>query len=249
MQTMKTENVHNSRSKKWFSGKEVDLYPTAAPVGEAYSVYAETLKGTCEKSTKPLSILELGCGTGRYFFFLSNVRKLTGVDISADMLKSAAQNIENNLPALVPVTNFVNSSIEAFNTNEKYDFIFSIGTLGEYCVFNTEVLTRILSYLNTNGFLFFTIVDSESFANDEYVGLRKRLLRSILKIFPEKIRDRFDARALVIADWKDLFLSKDQVEAVLRSSPVPLEWELTRAKDSLHVHHICKLRVKREKEV
>ena len=245
---MKKENVHNSLSKKWFSGKEVDLYPTAAPVGEAYSVYADTLRAACANGSGPLSILELGCGTGRYFFFLSNVKKLTGVDISGDMLKSAALNIEKNLPALVPVTNFVNSSIEAFNTNEKYDFIFSIGTLGEYCVFNGEVLGRILSYLEPKGFLFFTIVDSESFANDEYVGLRKRMFRSVLKLFPEKIRTRFDARALIIADWKDLFLSRDQVEAVLKASPVPLKWELTKAKDSLHVHHICKVWLRDKKD-
>jgi SAM-dependent methyltransferase len=235
------ESIHSTQSKKWFSGKEVELYPTAAPVGEAYKVYSDTLREACKGAKGSFAVLELGCGTGRYFYFLDNVTKLTGMDISADMLKSAKTNIEKNLPQLVPVTDFVTSGIEDFDTTSKYDFIYSIGTLGEYCVFNKPVLDKILAFLKPGGFFFFTIVDAESFRNDEYVGLRKRIFRKILKVLPRSMRSRFDARALVIADWKDLFMTKDQVESVIKSAALPVRFELTKAKDSLHVHHICKV--------
>lgn len=235
------ENIHSTQSKKWFSGKEVDLYPTAAPVGDAYKVYSDNLHAACRAVNGPVAVLELGCGTGRYFYFLENVSKLTGMDISGDMLKSAQANIEKNLPALVPVTNFVESGIEDFDTKDKFDFIYSIGTLGEYCVFNTEVLNKILNFLKPNGFFFFTIVDSESFKNDEYVGVRKRIFRQMLKFLPKSLRTKLSGRELVIADWKDLFMTTKQVEDVLKASPYKLKWELSKAKDSLHVHHICKV--------
>src|SRR5689334_17015007 len=40
---------------------------------------------------RPITVLDIGCGTGRYFHCLRNVNKLTGLDLSAEMLR-AAQN-------------------------------------------------------------------------------------------------------------------------------------------------------------
>jgi len=36
-----------------------------------------------------ISVLDLGCGTGRYFHCLQNVERLTGIDISPHMLREA----------------------------------------------------------------------------------------------------------------------------------------------------------------
>ncbi len=38
-----------------------------------------------------------------------------------------------------------------------------------------------------------------------------------------------------------LFLTTEQVKAILTSSGKDVKWELTKAKDSKHVHHICKV--------
>src|ERR1700743_2616180 len=38
---------------------------------------------------KPITVLDVGCGTGRYFHCLHNVKQLVGVDVCDEMLKIA----------------------------------------------------------------------------------------------------------------------------------------------------------------
>ena len=44
-----------------------------------------------------ISVLDLGCGTGRYFHCLRNVDRLIGVDISVEMLKQARIPVKRSL--------------------------------------------------------------------------------------------------------------------------------------------------------
>src|SRR6185369_16595159 len=48
-----------------------------------------TLKRICSSFRRPIKVLEVGCGTGRYFHCLTNVDELVGVDITEDMLRAA----------------------------------------------------------------------------------------------------------------------------------------------------------------
>ena len=48
------------------------------------------LRRICRSFSHPIRVLELGCGTGRYFHWLENTDLLVGTDISAEMLKQAA---------------------------------------------------------------------------------------------------------------------------------------------------------------
>jgi SAM-dependent methyltransferase len=234
--------IYNLRSKKYYSAKVSQQYEKDLPVGEQYRIYHETIKTNCLKRNGEFTVLELGCGTGRYFFDLENVQKLTGVDISEDMLRAARENVKR-IPELSSVTDFVNSSIEDFNTDEKFDLIYSIGTLGEYCEFSVKILERVVSFLKPGGLFFFTIVDAESYVSTEHVGLKKRLYRFALKFLPLKLRIKFEAPALINDDWKELFLSRKQVEQILYSSGIPIKWELSKSRDSKHVHHLAKVRL------
>lgn len=233
------KNIYNYRSKKVFSGKTVKVYPRSVPTDERYSLYIESIRKGCENRDRKVSVLELGCGTGRYFHFLKNVEKLTGIDISADMIKAASKQV-NSIPELKNITELVNSSIEDFNTEEKFDFIYSIGTLGEYCEFNKQLLEKILCLLKPDGSFFFTIVDSESYQNNEYIWPRKKLQRFLLKLLPKKWRSKIDASSLITEDWKELFLTEKQLKFVLESADYPLKWEIGKAKDNLHIHHYCR---------
>src|ERR1044071_2412468 len=47
------------------------------------------LRSVCESFPHPIDVLDVGCGTGRYFYCLANVRELTGVDITDEMLEAA----------------------------------------------------------------------------------------------------------------------------------------------------------------
>ncbi len=235
--------LNNFRSKKIFSGQQAKTYPQSGPTGQQYKVYFDNLQEACKRSIEKISVLELGCGTGRYFHFLTNTRKLIGVDISKDMLNSARENLRT-MPELEAVTTLIHSSIEDFTTDSKFDFIYSIGTLAEYCEFNLKLFTKVISYLKPGGYFFFTLVDSESFDSNEHIWHKKRIMRVLLKFLPKFIRNKVDAKWLTNKDWKHLFLSREQVEIILKSSSVSIKWEMSKAKDSLHTHHICKVWLK-----
>ncbi|HMU45685.1 MAG TPA: class I SAM-dependent methyltransferase [Chitinophagaceae bacterium] len=233
-------NIYNIRAKKVFSGKNVRVYPTSVPFDERYKVYIENIKRGCTKKNSTINVLELGCGTGRYFSYLTNINKLTGVDISKEMLEVASRNIAL-MPELINKTELIHSSIEEFNTTEKYDFIYSIGTLGEYCEFNKDLLEKIVSMLKPDGILCFTIVDSESYINNEYIWPRKKFYRFISRFLPNKWGSHLEKHTLITNDWKPLFLSTSEVKKILNSTKKKIGWELTRTKDNFHVHHFCRV--------
>jgi SAM-dependent methyltransferase len=237
------KDVNNIRSRKFFSGRQAKDYPQVGPTGDQYKIYQDALHEMCSSRKEKIAILELGCGTGRYFHFLSNANKLVGVDISPDMLLKAKENLKT-MPALESITTLVQSSIEDFTPDSTFDFIYSIGTLAEYCEFNEQLFSKIISYLKPGGYFFFTLVDLESFDSNEYIWPRKKIMRAFLKFLPKSIRNKVDAKWLTYADWKHLFLKREQVENILKSTKASINWELSKAKDSLHTHHICKVWLK-----
>lgn len=236
------DNLHNSRARQYYANNAT-TYPTEIPTGEHYKDYISVITHTCQSKPEKLSVLELGCGTGRFFHHLSNVKRLVGVDISRNMLDVALENLKN-MPELQQVTELVDSRIEDFDYPEKFDFVYSIGTIGEFLAFDQTLLQKMLNFLKPGGVLFLTLVDIESFEDKEYVGPLKKSIRLFIRFLPKKLRLKSEGKYLVNADWKNLWMTRSEVEAVLKQSPVPIEWELGRTKDRLHVHHICKIRVK-----
>jgi len=72
-------------------------------------------------------ILDLGCGDGSISLqYQSQTNYLTLVDISENMLLEAQKKIK---PQFLNNVSLVNSSIEAFKTPAKYDYIIGIGIL------------------------------------------------------------------------------------------------------------------------
>jgi len=84
-----------------------------------------------------LSILELGCGTGRHAAILAeNKWFIDGIDISIDMLK-AAESRKKMLPKdATDRLKFIHGDIRNFDTGKQYDVILS--------------LFHVVSYLNSN---------------------------------------------------------------------------------------------------
>jgi SAM-dependent methyltransferase len=69
---------------------------------------------------RPIAALDLGCGTGRYFHSLKNLKSLTGVDVSLDMLRLAQHPVgESHITA--PVTLLCTNMAEVHFVDEIFD--------------------------------------------------------------------------------------------------------------------------------
>src|SRR5947199_6359763 len=56
---------------------------------ENHQHVSRILREISSSFTNTISVLDAGCGTGRYFHCLRNVDRLVGIDVSPDMLEAA----------------------------------------------------------------------------------------------------------------------------------------------------------------
>ena len=68
--------------------------------GELVTRFSNWLRAVCERFTPHIDVLDLGCGTGRYFHALRDVRRLVGIDVSAPMLERALMPVDGATVAI-----------------------------------------------------------------------------------------------------------------------------------------------------
>ncbi len=138
---------------------------------------ARRLSNICLCFPHPIRVLDVGCGTGRYFHCLKNVDRLTGLDVSEDMLTAARYPVfEKAITAREIQLLKCNAFLTSFEP-ESFDFIYSLGMFGHGCPVNLNILSRFHDWLAPGGALLFNTVD--------YTGLpwchrARRLVRGIL---------------------------------------------------------------------
>lgn len=103
---------------------------------------------------EPAAVLDLGCGTGRYFHCLRNVRFLVGVDPSENMLMMAT----NPVGGASPTACLVQGSLHEIEFKpESFDLVLCVGVFGATCPLDEFCLARIARFLKPHGMLFFTV--------------------------------------------------------------------------------------------
>jgi ubiquinone/menaquinone biosynthesis C-methylase UbiE len=119
-----------------------------------------TLQRICVSFPNPIQVLDVGCGTGRYFHCLTNVDELTGIDISEDMLRSAETNPVRKEMITVKKIELMrgNAYLRSFAA-ESFDFIYSLGMFGNGCPVTPEVCNHFYEWLKPGGKLYFNTVD------------------------------------------------------------------------------------------
>jgi SAM-dependent methyltransferase len=106
------------------------------------------------------SVLEIGCGTGRYFYLFDGqqVDRFIGIDLSENMLQIAKYSPpykeEISINPILICDDFMNV------TNiGKFDFVYSIGVLGEHMPFNNFIMQHINdNFLKEGAIFIFTAV-------------------------------------------------------------------------------------------
>jgi ubiquinone/menaquinone biosynthesis C-methylase UbiE len=132
----------------------------------------EIIRDVSQRFDRPIDILDLGCGTGRYFHCADNVNSLVGVDPSEHMLRQARE------PVLGGNRNvrLIRSTLHeiAFRPH-SFDLVICVGVLGMWCPLDGFVLRRVASMLRLDGVVFLTANES----TPDHVTLKRRIATAI----------------------------------------------------------------------
>lgn len=191
--------------------RQLDAGPTDAGLR---AHYAQRLRALTARLTPPLTVLDLGCGTGRYFHCLTQVERLVGVDVSPQMLAQARQPHRAPEIAARRIELICGNFLDQHFPPGTFDLIYAIGVLGEYAPLTPALCRRLWQWLKPGGVLFFTVVDAASKPRPR--SLKRRLASLVLPLLPAAARERLQQERL----WRSLYLSDAQLRAFLQDSPL-----------------------------
>ncbi len=172
-----------------------------------------TLGDICHAFGRPIAVLDVGCGTGRYFHCLQNVERLVGIDISEDMLIAARQPVFAEQVTAVNIELKIGNAYLISFPPESFDFIYSLGMFGHGCPVTMEILDRFHAWLKPDGVLLFNTVD---FAGLPWCHRARRRIRGM--VYPRLSRKW--QQKLVEREQRSPFfaLSQSQLKALLAAS-------------------------------
>jgi SAM-dependent methyltransferase len=138
----------------------------------SYAALIAWLGEVCGRFARPIDVLDLGCGTGRYFWGLRGVASLVGLDASEAMLAEARQPVRQDQLAGVPTT-LVRGDLVTHEFEEKqFDLVYSIGVLAEHVALDASLVARVARWLRPGGRFAFTTVHPESLSVPRTRGRR-----------------------------------------------------------------------------
>ena len=163
---------------------------------------------------RPISVLEAGCGTGRYFHCLRNVRRLVGIDISPEMLEAARHPVRESEVRAEEIELLCENVFTASLEPESFDFIYSLGMFGFGCPVTREICERFYQWLKPGGKLFFNVIDRGGWPLA--TRLRGTLRNLVYGLAPSRLRERMDERAHHMPLYD---LTPRELELILRAGP------------------------------
>jgi SAM-dependent methyltransferase len=172
-----------------------------------------TLGNLCLSFDRPIKVLDLGCGTGRYFHCLLNVGQLFGLDLSEEMLREAPRPVRAEQVTVRDIQLANGNAYLATFPPGSFDLIYSLGMFGHGCPVTPEILEKFHAWLAPGGKLFFDTVD--------VAGLPwKRQLKFQLQEVAApivRLRNRWFAPHRKFVPF--FGMRRHQLQALLRASP------------------------------
>ena len=172
------------------------------------------LRGVCDRFGRPVDVLDLGCGTGRYFHALTNVRRLVGIDVSHPMLERARRPI-GGIPLPADLVTLIEGDflVHEFGKGE-FDFVYSIGVLAEHSPFDEALASRVARWLRPGGRFAFTAVHPASPSVPR--SLKRRAAEWISTLAPSTTTLTGRLRARLMSGG--MYADEERVRSVLRAS-------------------------------
>jgi len=162
---------------------------------------------------RPISVLEAGCGTGRYFHCLRNVDRLVGLDITPEMLEAARHPVREEQVTVKGIELVFGNAFTAPFEPESFELIYSLGMFGFGCPVTREILARFHEWLKPGGKLFFNVIGRGGWPVP--MRVRGTLRNWVYNVAPSGLRERMDERA----NHTPLFdLTRRELESILRTT-------------------------------
>jgi SAM-dependent methyltransferase len=206
------------------------------PVGASFAAWLGDL---CQTFDRPITVLDLGCGTGRFFPALTHVREIVGVDASAAMLARARERAASACPR-ASVT-LIEGDVETIRLDSgRFDLAYAIGVLAEHVPLTTRLAARVGDWLAPHGVFAFTTVHPES----PSIGLtwRRRLGRAVVPWTAGPVREWLRRRWL----GRGLYADEEYVGQVMGRAGFRLE-SLSRFESEEHLHCLVVARSRQDR--
>jgi SAM-dependent methyltransferase len=198
--------------------------------------FAVWLAGVCRSLRPPIDVLDLGCGTGRYFWALTGVRDLVGIDASPAMLAEARVPYNAERITATTVTLIHDDLFSHRFDPGRFDLVYSIGVLAEHVPFDEAVVAAVAEWLKPGGRFAFTTVHPASPSIPRTLG--RRVGEWLAPVAPGGAGRRLRARLLA----GGLYADQRRVRELLDAAFEPESIELFESE--AHLHCLCVARRK-----
>jgi SAM-dependent methyltransferase len=201
--------------------------------GELVTRFSGWLGGICDRFDRDIDILDLGCGTGRYFHALRHVRRLVGIDVARPMLDEARHPV--GVPAVG--AELVHGDFLSYEFGDRqFDLVYSVGVLAEHSPFDEAVAARVRRWLTPGGRFAFTAVHPLSLS--VHRTLKRRAAELVLPMSSGSLRRALRARLM----RDGLYADEERLHEVLEAAGFVVE-SLEPYQSDVHLHTMAVARV------
>jgi len=138
---------------------------------------AEWILSILRLTSKPIHLLDLGCGSGRYVPFYDNLASYTGLDYSKSMLQYCKNQVFLSHPKVD--AEFIQCDLnQPPALRRQYDVIISVGVFAEHVPLSRRAFRYMSSHLADGGILILSGVHSGS--PTALYSLGRRLVNQLL---------------------------------------------------------------------
>lgn len=197
----------------------------------SYHALIQWLGEVCDRFDRPIDVLDLGCGTGRYFWGLRKVNTLTGLDASEPMLAEAAHPTRAGEISARQVTLVKGDLATHQFPDGSFDLVYSIGVLAEHVALTRSLVERVGRWLRPDGRFAFTTVDPQS--PDVRVTLPRRLASAMLPVAPGPLGDALHRRLMSGGMYGDERWIRQQLRDLFAIETID------RFQSDVHLHGRC----------